>query len=145
MKIISAFFKKVVSAVYLVTVLTFALLAGCAYITPAPVPPLADELGFEILNYKGVTTVGVIRSSVKLYNLKLRVFEETANSTIELVESARATILEMAGLVGLGGTAALPAALRMMPKGAVKKEDYDRDIKEARRADPKSFTDEELS
>jgi len=128
MKAIKSFFGIVVG------VILFALI-GCAYITPTIVPPMTEELGYAVPNLYGVTVTGLVEGSYKLEVQKLKLWKYSVDATLQATEGIRSGLVELAALVGLGGTAALPMALKRLPSGAVKKEDYE----EAGRMSPEDF------
>ena len=98
------------------------ILAGCALITPTIVPPLTTKLGYSVPNIKGVTTVGLVKGALKVEQERLRVFDSMATLTLEATEKAKNEIIDIVAMLGLGGTATLPWALRKVPKGYKKEE-----------------------
>lgn len=99
------------------------LLVGCRSLTPTVVPPLTKELGFSVPNVKGITTMGMIDASYNYQVEKMKLWKYSVDYTLEATERGRQGVLDIMTMIGLGGTAALPVALRKLPKGAVMKDD----------------------
>lgn len=100
------------------------IVAGCstvAMLTPTIVPPGSEELGYDVPDLWGITTVGLIRGSVKVEEAKLKAFDTTATVVIESTEETKGGLIEILAVLGLGGTATLPFALKKLPKGATMK------------------------
>ena len=116
--------KKFLGHVFSVILL---ILAGCAIITPTIVPPLSDELGFNVPNIKGVTTVGIIKGTLVVEQARLRAFDEMATLTLKATDEVKTGIIDIVAMLGLGGTAMLPMAMKRIPPG------YKKDL-----ADPKA-------
>lgn len=132
--------KKIRSFLYYAFCVTLigitTLLASCAYLTPTVVPPLTEELGYEIPNFYGITTTGLIKGSYSLEAEKMKLWGFTVNATLEATETARNGLIELAAVIGLGGSAALPMALNRVPRGAVRKEDHEKEVEEALKKEP---------
>ncbi len=115
------FFSAIGHTVYVGAVLIAMVLAGCRVITPMPVPPLAEELGYNVPNYKGITTIGLVEGTLKVEDLKLTTFKTAAESLITVMDAARESAIDWIAMAGMGSAGALPLALKRVPKGAVKK------------------------
>jgi hypothetical protein len=113
--------------------------AGCALITPTIVPPLTNALGFNVPNIKGVTTVGIVKGALVVEREKLKVFDSMAHLTLTATEDAKNGIIDVVAMLGLGGSALLPMALRKVPSGAVSKDEHERRVQEAGLMNPDDF------
>lgn len=93
------------------------LLASCRYLTPTIVPPLTDELGYHIPSYRRVTVLGLVEGAHRLEAEKMKLWGYSVRETISATDSARSQVMDLLTVVGLGGTAAIPAALKKVPRG----------------------------
>lgn len=123
MKVMKKIVNGIGHTIYIVVIGMTMAMAGCRSITPVVVPPVTEELGYEVLNYKGVTTIGILETTIKFETLKLKGWSAMADVSIELSDTARKGTMDLLTLLGLGGTAALPLALKKLPKGAVRKDE----------------------
>jgi hypothetical protein len=73
---------------------------------------MTTQLGFEVPNIKGVTTVGLIKLTLRKEQLKLRVFDEMATITLKATDEVKNGIIDVVAMLGLGGTSLLPLALK---------------------------------
>lgn len=115
--------KKVKNILWSILMVPLFLLAACVSLTPTIVPPMTEELGYEIPNIKGITLHGIVKGKYKIEVAKMKLWKYTVDSTLQLTEEARGQIMDIITVIGLGGTAALPAALRRLPKGAAYKKE----------------------
>ena len=115
--------KKVKNILLCILMVPLLLLAACVSLTPTIVPPLTEELGYNIPNIKGVTLHGIVKGKYNLEVEKMKLWKYSVDGTLQLTESARNQIMDLVTVVALGGTAALPAALRKLPKGAAFKKE----------------------
>lgn len=100
-----------------------ATLLACNAITPTVVPPMTEELGYHVPNFRGVTVVGLVSGAYKLEEKKFELWGFSVESTLKATLEARDGLLNLLTVLGVGGTAALPLALKRPPQGYVKKED----------------------
>lgn len=108
-------------------------LCGCAsaspidLITPTIVPPLAKQLGYDIPDIKGVTTVGIVKGFLEVEKLRLMALDSSASLTLKATQTAVDGLLGLLATVGLvGAGVGVPVALRRLPKGAVNRDDYEK-------------------
>lgn len=106
-------------------------LCGCAtagpldMITPTIVPPLAEELGYNVPNIKGVTTVGIVKGILATEKLRLEALDSSARLTLTATEGA------VNGTLGLLTALGIPVAGAFIPRVGEKKR-----IDEALRKEP---------
>jgi len=119
--------------------------AGCAsatpldWVWPAPVPlGVTNYVEHPVLSFKGITTLSILKATQReiefkhqLNEFEYQIASNATSVTIKASERARDGFVGLLATIGLGGTAALPLALKRVPKGAVKQEDHDRAVKEA--------------
>lgn len=115
------------------------VLASCEMITPTVVPPMTDALDYSVPNWGGVTTTGLVRGSYELELNKLKLWKYSVDATLQATEGIRVGLVDLLAVLGLGGTAALPLALRSVPKTAVKKEDHLAEVEKAGKMAPEDF------
>jgi hypothetical protein len=127
-------------------ILLVVMLCGCAsaspidLITPTIVPPLAEQLGYNIPDVKGVTTVGIVKGFLEVEKLKLQTLDASAHMTLKATQTAVDGLLGVLATLGLVGTGVgVPVALRRLPKGAVSKGDYEK----AGKMSPEEFNSKE--
>ena len=114
-----------------------ALLGGsCALVTPTTVPPLTETLGYHVPNYKGVTTVGLVKGTLEVERARLMTFDKMATISLQATEQVKTGIMDILALVGMGGTALIPLALKKVPRGAVSKAEHERLVKKALKMNP---------
>jgi hypothetical protein len=100
------------------------LLAGCQHLTPTKVPPLTDELGFSVVNYKGWTTVGLNQWAYKIHSSKLDTWGLMMDMVNNAALQARDGVIDLWSMAATAGTfGGIPLALRKVPPGYVRKED----------------------
>jgi hypothetical protein len=99
---------------------------------------MTDELGYSVPNWGGVTTTGLVRGYYELELQKVKLWGYSVKATLEATEAVRGGLVELAAILGLGGAAALPMALKRVPKGAVSEKRY----KEAGEMEPEEFKKE---
>jgi len=101
------------------TGVVLATLLACNAITPTIVPPMTEELGYEVPSIKGITLVGLVQGAYTLEQKKMELWGYSVQSTLKATVEARDGLLNLLTVLGLGGTAALPLALKRPPKGYV--------------------------
>jgi len=145
------FIKTIGYSLYTLFASCIILLSGCKTLTPTRVPPFTEELGYHIPNYKNWTLTGISESVVELESLKLEIKYEVDAAKLKalgtLVESVNAPFyllreeainwFNIALSGGLFG--GLPLALRKLPRGAIRKEQHDLEVKKAGYQDPDEF------
>lgn len=105
-------------------ILITLIITGCAsagpidMITPTIVPPLSEELGFDIPDLFGVTTVGIVMGTLEKEKLRLMALDKSASMTLAATNEVKGGVMDIIALLGLGGTAMLPVAAKKLPKGA---------------------------
>jgi hypothetical protein len=67
-------------------------------------------------NIKGVTTVGLIKTSLRIEQAKLQMFDQMATVTLKATDEVKNGIIDIVAMLGLGGTSMLPLALKMKPR-----------------------------
>ena len=114
-----------------VILIPLLFLTGCAsaslvdMITPTIVPPLSEQLGYNIPDCKGITTVGIVKGCLEVERLRLVALDSSASVTLKATETAVDGFLALLASLGLIGTGVgVPVALRRLPKGAVSREEY---------------------
>lgn len=128
--------KSLLVAVYLVLVGTITTLAGCRSVTPTRKPPLVEKIGYKIPNYKGWTFVGINESFYKMELQKMKLLAamiETVNAPALAAREQAINWFNVGMSAGMFG--GIPLALKRLPKGAAKKEDYEK----AGLQDPEEF------
>ncbi|MDB4261286.1 hypothetical protein N9878_00325 [bacterium] len=141
--------KKFTKAVRVSIMVPLGIIAiamtSCAFLTPTTVPPLTEELGYKVLNWHGVTTTSLVRGTVRLEQKKLQLWSKVAQDWADTSDKIRDMAVDLVAVVGLGGLSALPSAFDRLPKGAVRKEDHERMVKEAFEKDPKRSDEDETA
>lgn len=111
--------------------------AGCSSLMPTREPPLTEELGYKVFNWKGWTFVGLNEASYKLEVEKLKMWKVMIGFVNDPAIALHGQVVNWLGMIGVGGAmGAIPIALNRLPKGAVKKEDHDREVAEALKKPP---------
>lgn len=138
------FFASIGKALFIVLYIfvagTVTILSGCKSMTPTRKPPLVEKIGYEIPDFKGWTTVGINEA---IYNIELEKIKLLA-AMIETVNApalaAREQAIDWFNIALSGGMlGGIPLALRRLPRGAVKKEDHEREVTKAGLQDPEEF------
>ena len=127
------------AGIALCAVICSLVILGCSTLAliPTRVNPVANMvIEGDTPNYKGWTLQGIEDSRVEFLKAMYPVVLKTHELQREVSQNISNTILGVLSAVGLTGTGALPFAMKMLPKGAVKKEDYERDVAEALAKDP---------
>lgn len=115
--------KGIVIGLYCTIAITVTALSGCQYLTPTRVPPLSEELGYEVPDWKGWTLVGLNEASYKFAYEKLKLYRVMVNIVNEPALQAREQVINWGNIaLSAGAFGGIPLALRKVPKGYVKKE-----------------------
>lgn len=129
-------------ALYCLVAVYTSLLTGCAGLMLTKVPPMTKELGYKVpLQYKGYTFVFVNEAAYTWEAEKLnfwRIAMDFVNKPAIAIHDQAVNWLNIglsAGMFG-GGPVAIAMALKKVPKGAVKKEDHDKEVQEALMKEP---------
>ncbi len=114
-----------------------ATFAGCSSLMPTREPPLTEELGYKVYSWKGWTVVGLNQAAYKLEVEKLRMWKVMIGFVNIPAIELHGQIVNWLGALGVGGAmGGIPLAWNRLPKGAVKKEDHDREVAEALKKPP---------
>jgi len=108
-------------ALYILTGAFVTLIAGCSNITPTRVPPLTEEFGYKVVNFKGWTLVGLNEWSFKIESSKLDTWGIMVETVNRPALAARDEVIDLWSMVATGGLfGGIPLALRKPPKGYIK-------------------------
>ena len=126
--------------------LPILMIAGCAsaspidFIIPTIVPPMSEQLGYDIPDLGGVTSVGIVKSYLEVERVKLMALDSSAHITLKATESVVDGLLGLLASLGIGTAGiGIPVALRRLPRGAVCREDHDHAVHEAGKMSPEEF------
>jgi hypothetical protein len=87
---------------------------------------LAEELGYKIPNFHGVTTMGIVKGKLKVEQMRLAALDASARMSLKATESARSGLLELMMTVGIaGGPLAFLAGAKKKRPGDFTKEEYE--------------------
>ena len=110
--------KGVVVCAYTFIACVVTLMSGCQSLTPTRVPPLAEEIGYTIPNWKGWTTTGINEAVYKIEVQKVDVLRVMIDLVNQPALAAREQLIDwysMAMSAGVFG--GIPLALRKVPRG----------------------------
>lgn len=133
-------FKTVGKVLYIAFMLLAVTFAGCSSMMPTREPPLTEELGYKVYNWKGWTVVGLNEAAYRLEVEKLKTWKVMIGFVNIPAVELHGQIVNWLGAIGVGGAmGGIPLALKTLPKGAIKKEDHELAVKKAGEMDPEEF------
>lgn len=124
MKAIKTLIRLTGIALYAVIAIFVTIISGCAYLTPTREPPLTNELGYEVIEWKGWTLVGINEAAYNIQVKKLDTWRVMIDVVNKPAIEAREQVINLWSMVATGGLmGGLPLALKKVPKGFVKEDD----------------------
>ena len=119
-----------------VVVIASALAAGCVspklldMVTPMPVPPMVEEIGYNIPDYKGITTVGAVNFVYDCEVIRLKTFKTSSEAVIEPIRAARQDLITTLALIGVPAAGVAGASMK-------RKKDYtEKEFQDAKHSKP---------
>jgi len=122
---------------YLLFSVSITIFVGCESVMPTRVPPLSEELGYDIPDYKGWTTTGLNEGYYNIELQKLKILRTMVDVVNVPALQARDQAIDWIN-VGLsaGVFGGLPLAFLKVPKGSVSKKTHDKAVKQAKAETP---------
>lgn len=130
------FLRKSGIVLYGLLTILVTTFAGCSSLMPTREPPLTEELGYKVYDWKGWTFVGLNQAAYKLEVEKLKTWQVMIGFVNAPAIELHSLIVNWVGVAAGGAMTGLPFALKRLPKGAVKKEDHEREVAEALKKPP---------
>lgn len=138
------FFRSVGNAilvsVYVLIAVYTTLLTGCASLMPTRESPIAEPLGYNVWDFKGWTFIFMTEAVYNIEVIKLKAYKESTDLVNKpFIEGHGQAVNWLNIALSASAFGGIPLALRTLPKGAVRKEDYERDIARAGNQNPDDF------
>ena len=129
--------RKIRVILYCALTVFMSAFAGCSSMMPTREPPLTEELGYKVLEWRGWTLVGLNQAAYKFEVEKLKTWKVMIGFVNLPAIELHNQIVNWLGALGVGGVmGGLPLALNRLPKGAVRKEDHEREVAVALKQQP---------
>lgn len=119
--------KAALVTAYILIAAYTTMLTGCASMMPTRESPIAEPLGYDVWDYKGWTFVFMTEAKYNIEVVKLRAYKETADLINKPFLDFHTESVDLLN-IALSGTlfGGMSFAWRRLPRGAVKKEDYEK-------------------